>query len=276
MPMPRPHFTRLLLPEVALFLFCATGFAQVMQAPGTFPHHRHLVDQDQPETLAPAAAAPISKPPASSAAAPAAPPAPVSNAALPPSLLDKPAEPAKVNLDDGHLVVHAENSSLSEILHEVSSETGMTIDGFNRDERVFGTYGPGSPRDVLSALLDGTGYNVVMFGETNSGAPRQLTLSPRGSSGSGSGSSALAGFSQPRQQINQDDDADEDGQQVQTTVEPTSQPSDAGPAPPPGPSPTGVRTPQQMLQELQQIRQQQQQQIQQQQQQQQQSPQQQP
>lgn len=238
---------QVLLQGLACLVFCASGLAQVMQQPGTFPHHRQFVDaQAPPETTTapPSPSSSANKPPAA-----VAPPAPATNAAVPPSLLDKPAQPAKVNLNAGHLVVQADNSSLSQILHQVSTETGMTVDGFGRDERIFGTYGPGNPHDVLSALLDGSGYNVVMFGETPAGAPRQLTLSPR------SGGASTGGIVNRAASQSDDDDADEDVQPVQS-VEPAVQPG----GPPPGQGPGGIRTPQQMLQELQRIRQQEQQQ----------------
>jgi hypothetical protein len=47
------------------------------------------------------------------------------------------------------------------------------------DERVFGTYGPGQARDVLSQLLQGSGYNVIMVGDQGQGAPRRIVLSIR-------------------------------------------------------------------------------------------------
>jgi hypothetical protein len=45
--------------------------------------------------------------------------------------------------------------------------------------RIFGAYGPGQPRDVLSQLLEGSGYNVLMIGDQGQGAPRQIVLTPR-------------------------------------------------------------------------------------------------
>ncbi len=97
-----------------------------------------------------------------------------------PSLLDHPPQPATVSLVSGQLTIQADNSSLSAILHQVSAAGGMKVEGLRTGgspgERVFGSYGPGAPRDVLSELLNGSGYNVIMLGETPSGAPRELTL----------------------------------------------------------------------------------------------------
>ena len=52
----------------------------------------------------------------------------------------------------------------------------MNIEGLDKSARVFGQYGPGSPRDVLAALLEGTGYNFVMLGGANGSVPSELVL----------------------------------------------------------------------------------------------------
>ncbi len=175
--------------------------------------------------------------------------------ALAPSLLDKPAQPAKVDLADGRLAIHADNSSLIEIMHRLGADAGMTIDGLNKDQRVFGTYGPGDPQEIISELLDGTGYNVVMLGVTQSGTPKQITLTPR-VGGIPNGSAGLQ--PQPMNQLNQDDEDDEPQQQQMQIITPpgVENPQQQAPQQPGG----GVRSPQQMLQELQQLRQQQMQQ----------------
>jgi hypothetical protein len=87
--------------------------------------------------------------------------------------------PAAVSTGNNELTVRANNSSLAQILHQVSSKTGMQLDGLGGDERVFGSFGPGAPREVLTALLNGTSYNVVMVGDLPNGAPRELLLTRR-------------------------------------------------------------------------------------------------
>ena len=207
----------------------------------------------------------VSKP---SATIPAT-PANVSSAPEPSSssLLDEPPSPAQVHVDGGKLSVKAENSTLSGILHEISSETGMTVDGLSKDQRIFGNYGPAAPREVLSALLDGLGYNVLMVGDQSNGAPRQLLLTQR-TAGSAGGNH---GVQQPIRQSNStssDDDDDSNStpdNQDNVPVPPRPVPAqpevnqDQQPATPPQ-GQGQVKTPQQMLQELQQMRQQQQQQ----------------
>jgi hypothetical protein len=88
-------------------------------------------------------------------------------------------EPAHVVWDSHGLSIDAANSSLSDILTEISTLTGAHVDGFATDARVYGKYGPAPARDVLSQLLDGTGYNVMMIGDLGQGAPRQIVLSTR-------------------------------------------------------------------------------------------------
>ncbi|MGA9720541.1 MAG: hypothetical protein WBQ79_19840 [Acidobacteriaceae bacterium] len=109
---------------------------------------------------------------------PATPAPPVPTVA--PSLFEQPPSPATVTADHNELTVKADNSSLAQILHQVSSKTGMQLDGLGGDERVFGSFGPAAPREVLTALLDGTSYNVVMVGDLPNGAPRELLLTRRG------------------------------------------------------------------------------------------------
>lgn len=162
---------------------------------------------------------------------------------VPPSLLDKPAQPATVKLTGGTLVVTANNSSLTAILNNLSSSSGMSIDGLGKDQRVFGIYGPGTPRDILSELLDGAGYNFLMVGETDAGVPREIVLTAR----------TNAPLSAPGSSSRSDEDE-----------EPLSspQPEDISPPPiaPVNEPPQRPRSPQEMLQELQRLRQQQQQQ----------------
>jgi hypothetical protein len=116
-------------------------------------------------------------------AVPASMPAPPPQPTVAPSLFEQPPAPATVTAAKNQLMVKAENSSLTQILHQVSSATGMRLDGLNGDERVFGSFGPGAPRDVLTTLLNGTSYNVVMVGDLPNGAPRELFLSSRATGG---------------------------------------------------------------------------------------------
>ena len=181
-------------------------------------------------------------PPAQTVAAPVTPPAPE----LPHwPANDKPAE-ATVTWDSKGLHIEAANSSLRQILKDVSTVTGVKIEGLGADERVFGVYGPGQARDVLSPLLHGSGYNVMMIGDLGQGTPRQIVLSSRqrGETQNIATKSAASN--------NDDEDTDNEEQpqpQTQPLVPVPNRPAIVPVIPP--------RTPQQIMQEMQQRQQQQ-------------------
>lgn len=154
--------------------------------------------------------------------APQPPPPPV-----PPALQS--AQPAKITFSQNQLSIDAQNSSLAEILRDISSKTGMQIQGLNHDERIYGDYGPGSVTSTLTALLDGSGYNFVLIGSSSGSSPMQLLLNP------GSGETPA----------------------TNTAGVPTPNPSSAAPQNEPsaaqagnGSNPTAPKTPQQIFEEL--------------------------
>ncbi len=85
---------------------------------------------------------------------------------------------AQVAYIAGRLQVNADNSSLNQILREIGRITGMKIIGGVAEERVFGSYGPADPSTVLSALLDGTGSNMMLRFDS-ADRPEELVLTPR-------------------------------------------------------------------------------------------------
>jgi hypothetical protein len=93
------------------------------------------------------------------------------------SALERPA--SIVLFQSGSVSIQSKGGSLSQILHEISDASGMQMEGMKEDEQVFGNFGPGEPQEVLSALLNGSRYNVVMVGRLSDGAPRILLLSGR-------------------------------------------------------------------------------------------------
>ena len=105
-------------------------------------------------------------------------PAITTTAALPLTPAQSPPQRAKVTYTDNMIAVAASNSSLNQILHEISRLTGIKISGGVTDERVFGDYGPGSPSQVLAVLLDGTGSNMLLIHATGA-TPTELILTPR-------------------------------------------------------------------------------------------------
>jgi hypothetical protein len=88
-------------------------------------------------------------------------------------------QPAKVQLQDGKLTVESSNSSLPQILHDVAGLTGISIKGLSGGPHVFGVYGPADVRQVLTALLTGSGYNFIMVGGDPASSPEQLLLTPQ-------------------------------------------------------------------------------------------------
>jgi hypothetical protein len=139
---------------------------------------------------------------------------------------EKPA-PAAITWDSQGLHIEAANSSLQEILKEVSTVTGAKVEGFETDERIFGGFGPGPARDVLSELLQGSGYNILMIGDQGQGTPREIVLSSRSTT-------AVPATTNPTQTVDEETDPDD-----QPVARPPTRPN-FGPG---GPQ----RTPQQMM-----------------------------
>jgi len=168
-------------------------------------------------------------------------PDPSQPAGVAPSMLQQPAQDAQIVFANGNLSIHADNSSLAAILHQIAGNSGMKIEGLGSDERVFGNFGPGTPRDVLADLLVGTAYNQVLLGDLSNGAPRELILSPtRGG----------ATVPSPAPQANANADDNNEPEAVETPPPPPQEPPAGSTQQPPA----GVRTPQQLFEQLQQMR----------------------
>jgi hypothetical protein len=161
------------------------------------PHKRPVVAKVQ----APA-------PPA--AAAPATPPEPEA----PKWPANEKPVPATVTWDSQGLRIDAANSSLSQILTDVSTATGAKVEGFDADQRVFGVFGPGPARDVLIQILQGSGYNIVLIGDQGQGTPRTILLSSRHA---GSKTTPAAN---PAPAIEDDSDTEEQPQPGQPPIRP--------------------------------------------------------
>ena len=84
--------------------------------------------------------------------------------------------PATIDFHQGLLSIYAQNSSLIAILNQVSSQTGLVIEGLTHDERMYGQYGPGNIASTLTTLLDGAGYNYVIEGGDGGHSPGKLIL----------------------------------------------------------------------------------------------------
>jgi len=192
----------------------------------------------------------------------------------PPTPAQSPAQRATVSYTGGQLSVSATNSSLNQILREISRSTGIKITGGVAEERVFGSYGPAPASQVLASLLDGTASNMMLV-QGSDDRSSELILTPR-----------IGGVTPPNPNsasFDSNNDSDDNGPrqtanpQPPGPQQPQSQPSSfpvVGPIPPqnadssiPSPvnntgdstqqSPNGVKTPQQIYDELMKLRKQQ-------------------
>jgi len=108
---------------------------------------------------------------------PTGPPPPATNAVDVAIAPPPPEHRAIVSYQQGQLSVIADNSSLNQILGDISRQTGMKIIGGVADQPVYGTYGPGAPAQILVALLEGTHSNMLLR-ETADSTPTELVLTP--------------------------------------------------------------------------------------------------
>jgi hypothetical protein len=159
---------------------------------------------------------------------------------------DRPADATVVWNSQG-LRIDATNSSLSQILKDISTATGTKIDGLGADQRIFGTYGPGAARDVIARLLYGSGYNILMIGDQGQGTPRSILLTTQ----TKGGASQVANGNNDSSANDDTADADEQPEQPQPQPQPPGLRNGFAPGAPP-------RSPQQIMQEMQQRQQQQQ------------------
>jgi hypothetical protein len=205
-------------------------------------------------------------PPASAQATSTLPVTPTTTPEPPPvplTPLQRPPQRAQITYADGALSISADNASLNQILRQIAGDTGIKITGGVAEERVFGHYGPDSPNQVLAALLEGTGSNMI-FVHHDTGAPSELILTPRqgGATPPNPNASAFDNRSEP-------DVAP--SRSMQSAPYPPPQGNPIIPPVTPGAStgaspntsqpdnPNGVKTPQQIYEQLQRMRQQQQQ-----------------
>lgn len=171
--------------------------------------------------------------------------------------------PPQVSYQNAQLTIVAANSTLGDILRAVRKQTGAEIEIPVATERVVTHLGPGSARDVLAELLNGSRFNYVLLGSPadNAVLTRVVLVAKTGPDNAGTQNNpAIA--EQPQAGIvqrsggpgvvpvpegagdaeatdNNDDAAD------QAAAEAEQQPPASADQP-------GVKTPQQMLQEMQQ------------------------
>jgi len=93
-------------------------------------------------------------------------PPPAQAPAPPPTLAELPPTAPQVNYSNAELTIIAQNATLSQVLRSVQSLTGAAVEmpSGASIERVVGQFGPGQPRDVLNALLNGSKFNYIILG----------------------------------------------------------------------------------------------------------------
>ncbi|PWT82929.1 MAG: hypothetical protein C5B58_07380 [Acidobacteria bacterium] len=224
--------------------------------------------QSRPASPSKSSSTNTSLPPTSITAPPPA--APVTPAQAPPRR-------AQISYINGDLAIAAYNSSLNQILREVSRLTGVRISGGVSEERVFGNYGPAPTSEVLRTLLDGTGSNIL-FVQATGDKPSELILTPRMGGPTPPNPHAVAfddnsedvppPSNPPIRQPSESQSIPAPQNVIPQPITPPPADSNSGATSPSSPtpnsnqqqSPNGVKTPQQIYEELQRLRQQQQQQ----------------
>jgi hypothetical protein len=78
--------------------------------------------------------------------------------------------PPQVSYQNSQLTIVASNSTLSDILRAVRKQTGAEIEVPAAPERVVTHLGPGSARDVIAQLLNGSRFNYVLLGSPEDSA----------------------------------------------------------------------------------------------------------
>ena len=114
-----------------------------------------------------------------------APPPPPAAPPLPPTLMNQPPVSPTVTMRDGLLTIDAPNSTLSEVLNGVRQATGAELEGVTPSDRVAVRLGPGSPREVVAALLQGTPYDYLILGSDQNPEAVTHILLTQGSPSSG-------------------------------------------------------------------------------------------
>ena len=170
--------------------------------------------------------------------------------------------PPQVSYQNAQLTIVAANSTLGDILRAVRKQTGAEIEVPVATERVVTHLGPGSARDVLAELLNGSRFNYVLLGSPadsavltrvvlvaksgpdNAGAPNNPAITEQPQSGivhrsGGPGAATLPDVAGDAEDNNTDDAADQAAAEAEQQQ-------------PASPDQPAVKTPQQMLQEMQQ------------------------
>jgi hypothetical protein len=212
----------------------------------------------------------------------AAPDPPAAQAPAPPPTLEQsPPTAPQVNYSNAQLTIIAQNATLSQVLRSVQSLTGATVEmpSGASNERVVGQFGPGEPRNVLNALLNGSKFNYIILGVTGDpGAVQKVILTTFRPATPGNTAQNTSPPEEPQDEEGYNEPEPQPGppqpippqfrhrpnlppRGPETFSQQQVQPQPPQPTPDNGPEyvQPGAKTPEQLLQELQQMQQQQQQ-----------------
>ncbi len=175
--------------------------------------------------------------------------------------------PPQVSYQNGKLTIVAANSTLGDILRAVKKQTGAEIEIPAANDRVVTHLGPGTAREVMADLLNGSRFNYVLLGSAQDSnlLTRVVLVAKTGDAALPGNAPAMqqqpgpmqAGNFQPPPQPDESADAAEtadvaednpDDNPDQSAADADQQGEQANQAP----DQQGVKTPQQMLQEMQQ------------------------
>lgn len=128
---------------------------------------------------------------------------------VPATLMNSAPVKPQVTLKDGLLTIDAPNSTLSDVLSGIHAATGASIEGTAPVERVAVKLGPGDPRQVIRALLQGTPYDYVILGSQSSPDAVTRVLLTRSSPSSAPEATPSAAAGQPANHHEEDNTGNE-------------------------------------------------------------------
>ena len=155
-------------------------------------------------------AAPVSaQKPVAQTTTPMNPPQPTAQAAeVPLRPAEMPPKPPRVSYVGGQLTVIAEHSMLNDVLNGIRNAAGIKMEGLGgSNDRVFGQFGPGSPRVVIDSLLNGSHYDFIILSALDTpDKVQRVILSPRAISPTGAMAAGNQGRSFNRPPVQEDND----------------------------------------------------------------------
>jgi len=197
-------------------------------------------------------------------------PAPTPAPVPPPPLTPEqgPSSPPEVSFQGGQLTILARNSTMVDVLNGVKQRTGAAVEMPPvSSERVVGQFGPGTPREVMAQLLNGSHYDYVLVGSpADPRVLKKVVLIARANGPEQAQAQPSVPNTQqnPNLQVVPDVEAEQNPEENNAEPQPDAQEQQEEAQPdqqgqPNGPNGPQVKTPEQLLRELQQQQQQQQQ-----------------